>query len=471
MQINQLKNLWQEVLAKSKEYLTESAVEKWLEPLKPESLEKNILTLVTNDELRRQWVEDRYLSKLEEAFFDLSGEHISIEIKIMRRKPKIKPEDAVQMTLEISDDNKTSPQPAPVKNLLPVENSTLNKKYTFDNFVIGKSNEFAHAAALAICREPGIHYNPFFIYGGVGLGKTHLMHAIGNKISAENPQKKILYVSGEQFTTEMITALKERKITAFKEKYRRTDVLLLDDVQFLAGKDATQEEFFHTFNDLHNLNKQIVIAADKPPKQITGIEERLSSRFSWGLCTDVQKPDIETRIAILQKKAELENISIPPEIITGLAEKFDSNVRDLEGALNRVIARAELMNKTLSEAFADLDFDDKKNLNANVIVNAEPTPQTDLSLTEIVAKVAEHFGLTAKMILSNSRAKKIAQPRKISMFLCRELTLTSWTIIAKFFGKRDHATVIRAHSKIKLELKKDRQLEQLIKKIFPKAEI
>ena len=470
MQPNQVKNLWQQVLAKSREYLSENAVSKWIEPLKPVSLEKNVLTLGTTDELQRQWVEDRYLSKLEEAFFDLSGEHLSIVIKTVRRtKSKIKPENEVQMTLAISEE-KNSPPP-PEKIIRRQENSTLNKKYTFDNFVIGKSNEFAHAAALAISREPGMNYNPFFIYGGVGLGKTHLMHAIGNKIFENSPQKKILYVSAEQFTGELITSIREHKVNAFKEKYRQTDVLLIDDIQFLAGKDATQEEFFHTFNALHNLNRQIVIAADKPPKEISGIEERLSSRFAWGLCTDVQTPDIETRIAILQKKAQLENISIPPKIISGLAEKFNSNVRDLEGAFNRVVARASLMHKSFEDAFSDLEDDDKKNLQANVFVKTEtaPPPQTNLSLNEIVKKVAEHFALTPDSILSNSRAQKISRPRQIAMYLCRALTLTSWSVIAKFFGKRDHATVIRAHSKVQLEMKKNPQLVQMLRKIFPDA--
>ena len=471
MQPNQVKNLWQQVLSKSREYLSENAVAKWIEPLKPVSLEKNVLTLGTTDELQRQWVEDRYLSKLEEAFFDLSGEHLSIVIKTVRRtKLKNKPENEVQMTLAISGEEKIPPPPTE-KIIQHQENSTLNRKYTFDNFVIGKSNEFAHAAALAISREPGMNYNPFFIYGGVGLGKTHLMHAIGNKIFENSPQKKILYVSAEQFTSELITSIREHKINAFKEKYRKTDVLLIDDIQFLAGKDATQEEFFHTFNALHNLNRQIVIAADKPPKEISGIEERLSSRFAWGLCTDVQTPDIETRIAILQKKAQLENISIPPQIIAGLAEKFNSNVRDLEGAFNRVVARASLMHKSFEQAFSELEGDDKKNLQANIFLkpeNVQPQ-QTNLSLNDIVKKVAEHFALTPDSILSNSRAQKISRPRQIAMYLCRALTLTSWSVIAKFFGKRDHATVIRAHSKVQLEMKKNPQLVQMLQKIFPDA--
>ena len=468
MQPNQVKNLWQQVLLQVGEYLSDSAVKKWIEPLKPVSLEKNVLTLATSDELQRQWVEDRYLEKLEEVFFELSGEHLSIEVKTLRRKPKIKPENEIQMTLTINEEKKSE------DNISDATFETaLNQRYSFENFVIGKSNEFAHAAALAISNNPGMNYNPFFIYGGVGLGKTHLMHAIGNRIFETSPSKKILYVSAEQFTGELITSIREHKVNAFKEKYRKTDVLLIDDIQFLAGKDATQEEFFHTFNALHNLNKQIIIAADKPPKEISGIEERLSSRFAWGLCTDVQKPDIETRIAILQKKAQLENIKIPPQIISGLAEKFDSNVRDLEGAFNRVVARASLMHKSFEDAFNDLEGDDKKNLQASAEIFLKPeisTPQTNLSLKEIVAKVAEYFALTPDSILSNSRSQKIARPRQIAMYLCRALTLTSWSIIAKFFGKRDHATVIRAHSKVQLEMKKNPQLVQMLKKIFPDAQ-
>ena len=472
MQPNQLKNLWQQVLERTREYLSENAVTKWIEPLKPVSLEKNVLTLATSDELQRQWIEDRYLSKLEEAVFALSGEHLSIELKTMRRRTKVKPENEVQMTLtNLVDKEQTERKEISNDNSIPIKPSTLNSRYTFENFVIGKSNEFAHAAALAICKEPGMTYNPFFIYGGVGLGKTHLMHAIGNRIFQTMPQKNILYVSGEQFTNELITALREHKINAFKEKYRKVDVLLVDDVQFLAGKDATQEEFFHTFNELHNLDKQIVIASDKPPKEIEGIEERLSSRFSWGLCTDIQKPDIETRIAILQKKAELEKILIPPKIIAELAEKFDSNVRDLEGAFIRVVARASLMNKTLENAFSDLEDDDKKNLQAKVFVTKEKNPpRSDLSLQQIVSAVANHFALDYELLLSNSRAQRIARPKQIAMFLCRELTSTSWAVIAKFFGKRDHATVIRAYNKIKKESKKNPQLANLLRKLFPDVE-
>ena len=462
MQPNQVKNLWQKVLLQVGEYLSDSAVKKWIEPLKPVSLEKNVLTLATSDELQRQWVEDRYLEKLEEVFFELSGEHLSIEVKTMRRKPKIKPENDVQMTLTINEEKKAEDNIS-----VATFETALNQRYTFENFVIGKSNEFAHAAALAVCNEPGKTYNPFFIYGGVGLGKTHLMHAIGNKILQTMPQKFVLYVSGEQFTNELITSI---QINAFKEKYRSIDVLLIDDIQFLAGKNATQEEFFHTFNELHNHDKQIVIAADKSPKQIEGLENRLTSRFVWGLCTDIQKPDVETRIAILQKKAALESLLIPPKIIVELAEKFDSNVRDLEGAFIRVVARAHLMNKSFERAFTDLEVDDKKSRQSNAIITQEtPQPKSNLSLQEIVDRVAAYFAISTETLMTNLRSQRIVRPRQIAMYLCRELTATSWLVLAKFFGKRDHATIIRAYQKIHAELQINPQLTQLLKNIFPEV--
>lgn len=466
MQTIQLKTLWQQVLSEAREYLSENAVEKWIEPLKPVTLEKNVLTLATTDELNRQWVEDRYLSKLEEIFFKLSGEHLSIEVKTMRRKSKTKSDSEVQMTLTMSEEKISAEE----KLADLVFETSLNEHYTFETFVIGKSNEFANAAALAVSKEPGKTYNPFFIYGGVGLGKTHLMHAIGNKIVQTMPQKKVLYVSGEQFTNELITSIREHRINLFKEKYRNIDVLLIDDIQFLAGKNATQEEFFHTFNELHNRDKQIVIAADKSPKQIEGLEERLTSRFVWGLCTDIQKPDIETRIAILQKKAALEGILIPPKIIVGLAEKFDSNVRDLEGAFIRLVARTSLMNKTLENSFSDLERDDKIALQSKAILNPEIyKPKTSLTMRQIVERVAEHFEISVDKLLTNSRSLQIVRPRQIAMFLCRELTASSWSMIAKFFGKRDHATVMRSCQKIQKELDDDPQFTRLLKNFFPEV--
>lgn len=464
MQPYQLKNLWQQVLIKARDHLSEGACEKWIVPLKPLALEKNVLTLSATDDLHKQWVEERYLSRLEEAIFELSGEHLSVVLKTAKKKSKTKSENEVQTTLVM--DEKNSP---PEKNqVAPADNSTLIRRYTFETFVTGKSNEFAHAAALAISNAPGKTYNPFFIYGGVGLGKTHLINAIGNRIFQTMPTKRILYVSAEQFTNELITAIREHKIGSFKEKYRTVDVLMVDDVQFLSGKDSTQEEFFHTFNELHNLDKQIILSSDCPPQQVEGIEERLRSRFAWGLCTDIQKPDVETRIAILQKKALMEKILVPTKVIVDIAEKIDSNIRDLEGAFTKVVARASLMNKTFENAFDDLETDDKTALQSNTFVEDDSArPNSDISLRQIVETVADHFAIAPESLLENTRSLKIVRPRQIAMYLCRAITLAPWSTIAKFFGKKDHATVMRAYNKIQRETKNNFQLVQLFQKLFP----
>ncbi len=464
MQPYQLKNLWQQVLIKARDHLSEGACEKWIAPLKPIALEKNVLTLSTADDLHKQWVEERYLSRLEEAIFELSGEHLSVVLKTVKKKSKLKNENELQTTLEMDEKN----LPPEKNRIAPADNSTLIRRYTFETFVTGKSNEFAHAAALAISKEPGKTYNPFFIYGGVGLGKTHLINAIGNRILQTMPTKRILYVSAEQFTNELITAIREHKIGSFKEKYRTVDVLMVDDVQFLSGKDSTQEEFFHTFNDLHNLDKQIILSSDCPPQQVEGIEERLRSRFAWGLCTDIQKPDVETRIAILQKKALLEKILVPTKVIVDIAEKVDSNIRDLEGAFTKVVARASLMNKTFENAFDDLENDDKVALQSNAFIDDNSArANSDISLRQIVETVAAHFAIAPESLLANTRSLKIVRPRQIAMYLCRAITLESWANIAKFFGKKDHATVMRAYNKIQRETKNNFQLVQLFQKLFP----
>lgn len=464
MQPYQLKNLWQQVLIKARDHLSEGACEKWIAPLKPIALEKNVLTLSTADDLHKQWVEERYLSRLEEAIFELSGEHLSVVLKTVKKKSKLKNENELQTTLEMDEKN----LPPEKNRIAPADNSTLIRRYTFETFVTGKSNEFAHAAALAISKEPGKTYNPFFIYGGVGLGKTHLINAIGNRIFQTMPTKRILYVSAEQFTNELITAIREHKIGSFKEKYRTVDVLMVDDVQFLSGKDSTQEEFFHTFNDLHNLDKQIILSSDCPPQQVEGIEERLRSRFAWGLCTDIQKPDVETRIAILQKKALLEKILVPTKVIVDIAEKVDSNIRDLEGAFTKVVARASLMNKTFENAFDDLETDDKVALQSNAFIDDNSArANSDISLRQIVETVAAHFAIAPESLLANTRSLKIVRPRQIAMYLCRAITLESWANIAKFFGKKDHATVMRAYNKIHRETKNNFQLVQLFQKLFP----
>ena len=429
MEISKLKVFWKQVLIKVQETVSETACQKWLEPLKPISLRKNVLTLSVSNNFQRQWIEDRYIAQLEDSLYYVTGEHLSINLKLSSKKKPSKEKDSPQTTLlnsfETDIDSAANDDNADINdtNVDLIESSYLIPKYTFDNFIIGKSNEFAHAAALAVSKAPGKSYNPFFIYGGVGLGKTHLMHAIGNEIVKNFPDKRVLYVSSEQFTNEMINALRENKIAEFKHKYRSIDVLLVDDVQFLAGKDSTQEEFFHTFNSLHNLEKQIVLSSDRHPQTVDGIEERLRSRFDWGLVTDIQKPDLETRIAILQKKAILAHIDVPYDVIARIARNIDTNVRDLEGVFNRVAAFASLTNSAF-----DMSILEKSESAANTAVLKGP-----ITIGEIERLVAHYFNLSVSELHQKNRAPRISKPRQIAMYLCREMTSASLPSIARYY--------------------------------------
>ena len=472
MDSSQLKIFWKQVLVKVQENISETACQKWLEPLIPISLNKNVLTLEIKTDFQRQWIEERYMSQLEEAVYNLTGEHFSILLKLnaagnkKNSGNKVKSQGSIQTTLSInSSDSEVSMDSETITSyetnavesqVAPSDSSSLIAKYTFDNFIIGKSNEFAHAAALAVAKSPGKSYNPFFIYGGVGLGKTHLMHAIGNAIIKKSPKKRVLYVSTEQFTNELINALRDYKIAEFKQKYRSIDVLLVDDVQFLSGKDSTQEEFFHTFNSLYNLDKQIVLSSDRHPQSVSGIEERLRSRFDWGLVTDIQKPDLETRIAILQKKAILENIEVPYDVISKIAAEIDTNVRDLEGVFTRVVAFASLTNKTF-----DLSILDESR--ASIDPNSLKTP---VSIEDIEKAVARYFNLSINDLHKKSRESRISHPRQIVMYLCRELTPISFSAIARYFGGLNHTTVLRAYDKVKAKCEKDENFKNVIKNLI-----
>ena len=333
--------------------------------------------------------------------------------------------------------------------------SILNPKYTFDTFVIGNSNRFAHAASLAVSESPAKAYNPLFIYGGVGLGKTHLMHAIGHFILHNNPASKVLYVSSEKFTNELINAIKDDKNEEFRFKYRNIDVLLIDDIQFIAGKERTQEEFFHTFNALYEANKQIIITSDRPPKEITTLEERLRSRFEWGLIADIQTPDLETRIAILRKKAQLENLDVPNDVMVFIADKIASNIRELEGALNRVIAYSSLTENELSVELATEALKDILSASKNKVINS----------TVITESVARYFDLKVDEFKSKRRSRDISFPRQIAMYLCRELTDMSLPKIGDDFGGRDHTTVIHAIEKIEDDIQNNAETRRSVEEL------
>ena len=345
-----------------------------------------------------------------------------------------------------------------------IQNANLNPRYTFDTFVVGANNNLAHAASLAVAESPGEIYNPLFIYGGVGLGKTHLMHSIAHFILKNNPKAKILYVTSEKFTNELIDAIRNKNnisTTEFREKYRNNDVLLIDDIQFIIGKESTQEEFFHTFNALHEAKKQIIISSDKPPKEIETLEERLRSRFEWGLTVDIQSPDYETRMAILRKKEELEGYNIDNEVIKYIATHIKSNIRELEGALTKIVALSKLNKKEITLELAEEALKDLISPNAV----REITPEL------IINVVADHYKIQPSDITSSKRNKEVVYPRQIVMYLCRHMTNTSLQAIGKELGGKDHTTIIHGADKITAELVDNEALantiEILKKKISP----
>ena len=345
-----------------------------------------------------------------------------------------------------------------------IQNANLNPRYTFDTFVVGKNNNMAHAASLAVAESPGEIYNPLFLYGGVGLGKTHLMHSVAHFVLKNNPNAKVLYVSSETFTGELIDAIRNKNnisTTEFREKYRYNDVLLIDDIQFIIGKESTQEEFFHTFNALYEAKKQIIISSDRPPKEIEKLEERLRSRFECGLTVDIQKPDFETRMAILRKKEELEGYNIDNEVIKYIASNVKSNIRELEGALTKIVAFGKLEKREINIELAETALKDLISPNAP----REVTPQL------IINVVSEHFGINALDVMGQKRSKELVFPRQIVMYLCGEMTTESLQNIGKSLGGRDHTTIIHGQKKIASELKSDEGLRNTVdilkKKINP----
>jgi len=338
--------------------------------------------------------------------------------------------------------------------------SHLNPKYNFDTFVVGNSNRFAHAACLAVAESPAKAYNPLFIYGGVGLGKTHLMHAIGQFVLEHSNRMKVSYVTSEKFTNEMINSIRDDKTVEFRNRYRNMDILLVDDIQFLAGKERTQEEFFHTFNTLYEANKQIIISSDRPPKEIPTLEDRLRSRFEWGLITDIQPPDLETRIAILRKKAQLENLSVPDDTVSYIANKIQSNIRELEGALIRVIAYSSLNGEEINPDMA-----------AVVLKDMLPTNKPRQVTIELIQElVSSFYNIRTDDFKAKKRTRAVAFPRQIAMYLSRELTDSSLPKIGEAFGGRDHTTVIHAYEKINNELQNNISLQENIKDLIEQIE-
>ena len=448
----QLNQLWDKTLNIIKGELTEVSFNTWIKSIVPISLEQNTIKLQVPNDFTRGILESRYKDLIVNAIKLITSKKYNIDFLISS-------ED------KLSDDktsiNNTSKSSKAKKSNIIVSDemsSMLNPKYTFDTFVIGNSNRFAHAASLAVAEAPAKAYNPLFIYGGVGLGKTHLMHAIGHYILQNNPKAKVVYVSSEKFTNELINSIKDDKNEEFRNKYRNVDVLLIDDSQFIAGKERTQEEFFHTFNTLYEADKQIILSSDRPPKEIPTLEDRLRSRFEWGLIADIQAPDFETRIAILKKKADVEKLNIPNDVMVYIATKIKSNIRELEGALIRTVAYSSLTNREISVELAAEALKD--------IISNEENKQVTIDLIQDV--VSNYFNLKIEDLKSSRRTRNIAFPRQIAMYLSRKLTDMSLPKIGEEFGGRDHTTVIHAYEKISTNLKNDESLRNVINDLTKK---
>ena len=443
---------WDEILqtVKTEHDVSDISFDTWIKPLEVFGVEGNTLyILVPSEQMTLSYISKKYYLPLKVAIAEIIGTEYEIQFILPEQTRNIRPSN---------NKGKKTPEPEASKR------SNLNPNYTFDTFVVGSNNRFAQSASLAVAESPGEVYNPLYLYGGPGLGKTHLMHSIGHFILEQDPDKKVLYVTSEEFTNEVIESIRSgnaASMTKLREKYRNVDVLMVDDVQFIIGKESTQEEFFHTFNALHAAHKQIILSSDKPPKEMETLDERFRSRFEWGLIADIQPPDYETRMAILRKNAETYDRQIDEEIIKYIATNIKSNIRELEGAFNKIIAFAKLNKVDLTLSLAEEALKD-------VIY---PNKPKEITPTLIINVVAEHFGVKSEDITSKKRNSEFVQPRQVVMYLCRELTDTSFTNIGKLLGKKDHTTIIHGVNKVAAEIQTNEELRNKIdiitKKINP----
>ena len=434
-----------ELLAKLKELLKDElstiSYETWILPLGIQSINGNHIVFTVVSDFQQDFIENRFNSLIFNTLRYITNKEWTFSVVDLS-----KAENSNQV---ISDKNKKVSDTELENN-----HQTLNPKYTFETFVVGENNRFAHAAALAVGNEPGKSYNPLYIYGGVGLGKTHLMQAIGNRILENNPRSNVLYVTSEKFTNQLINSIKDNKTEIFRNKYRNIDALLIDDIQFIAGKDRVQEEFFHTFNTLRENGKQIIISSDKPPREIEFLEERLKSRFEWGLLADISSPDYEIRLAILRKKAQDENIVIDDSILSDIAVKIDSNIRELEGVFNKIVARASFMHTPITIELAEKIINEFKYESEKVI-----------SSDFIKETVAKYFSIDKNELEGQKRSNDIAFPRQIAMYLCREVIGMSFPQIGSEFGNRDHSTVMHGYNKICSQIKEKKSTKLIVESV------
>ena len=433
---------WEDALAELRAGVGEAAFAAWIAPLKFSAQDNQNINLAAPNKFSKDWVEKHYLGIIREILKRKGPDNLSVNLLVSDSPADVD----ILNTLPETD----------LKNSAPATSINLNSRYTFENFVVGPANRHAHAYSLAVANSPAKTYNPLFIYGGVGLGKTHLIQAICHQIKNNSAAGvKICYISSEKFTNELIDAIVHRSTAAFRQKYRNLDVLVIDDIHFIAGKESTQEEFFHTFNTLYDAHKQIVFSSDRPPKEITNLQERLISRFGWGLTTDIQPPDLETRIAILKKKIEREPVGVPDEVIYFIAQLIKTNIRELEGALIRTIAYS-----LLEEAPVTLQ------LTKEVLKDLLKTPTKLITIDFIQRCVVEEFGISLQDLKTRRRNKQVVFPRQIAMYLSRELTGLSLPEIGEFFGGKDHTTVLHSCKKIKEELLNNPALKERVEKVI-----
>ena len=430
------KEIWQKALENIKRELSEQSFKTWIEPARFQKLENNILSLEIPDKFYGDWLKEHYQDIIRGALHEAAG---------------IKPE--VQYIVR---DQSYKPASSPSRPQRPgFEMPILNDRYTFQDFVVGPGNRFAHAAVLAVSEAPAKNYNPLFIYGRVGLGKTHLMQAAAQYILERNPEAKVVYISGEKFTNQLISAIQNRSTHTFRAKYRNADVLLIDDIHFIAGKESSQEEFFNTFNALYDMHKQIIVSSNRPPKEIPGLEDRLVSRFGWGLVTDIQPPDFETRVAILRKKMERETVSLPDDVVFFIASKIKSNIRELEGALIRVVAYSSLTSTAV----------DVKMVEEEVLKDSLKEELGNISIEQIQKVVCDYFQIKISDLRAKKRSKSIVYPRQVAMYLVRSMTDYSLPEIGSYFGGRGHATVIHACNKIDKSLQLGGKIQQVLEDV------
>jgi len=443
-----VESLWDDVLTILKPQMNNESFDLWFRPIKALSMEGNRLVLQVPNGFFADWLRDHYQTRIESLLKERSGETISLSFSVLRPMEEL---------MRPSVPRPVASPAAPSAPVLPPLETHLNSRYTFDTFIVGHSNRFAQAASQAVAKDPGKAYNPLFLYGGVGLGKTHLMHAIGHHMLHANPSARVLYTTSEKFINEFIDSLRFEKMNQFRQKYRSLDCLLIDDIQFLVNKESSQEEFFYTFNTLYDSRKQIVITSDRPPKEIPTLQERLITRFEWGVVADIQAPELETRIAILRDKADAENLFVPDDVLLFLATHIRANIRELEGSLIRVVAHASLTGVPLT-------VDSAKEVLRDVMAREEAA--APVSIEKVQEVVARHFHLDLHDMKSKRRTDAIAFPRQIAMYLARTLTEMSTTQIGDSFGGKDHTTVMHATNKVKTRLDTDPFFTALVNKII-----